>query len=196
MRIRPFRPEDRPALAEVCVRTGADGSDATGLLRDPRLLTTVYLDPYLELAPALATVLTIDDAVVGYVLGVADTVNFEAACARSWWPAARKRHPADPTAPPRDAELLRRIHGPGTTPPEVTGPFPAHLHVDLVPAAQGRGGGRLLLEHLFAQLRERGAAGIHLGVSAANPGARAFYERLGFAVLEADDGGALMARTL
>ena len=196
MELRPYRPGDRAALAGICVRTGADGADATGLFRDPALLPTVYLDPYLELAPDLATVLTIDDAAAGYVIGVADTFAFEAECERRWWPAARVRHPRDAAAPPRDAALLRLIHEPERTAPEVAGPYPAHLHVDLLPGAQGRGAGRRLLEHLFGQLRERGVPGIHLGVGAANPGARAFYERVGFTVLEADDGGALMVRRL
>lgn len=196
MDLRPYRPGDRAALADICVRTGADGADATNLLREPTLLPTVYLEPYLELAPALATVLTVADAPAGYVVGVADTLAFEAECERAWWPSARERHPRDPAAPPRDAALLRLIHEPKRTPPEIAGPYPAHLHVDLLPVAQGRGGGRRLLERLFDQLRDLDVPGVHLGVGAANPGARAFYERLGFTVLEADDGGALLARRL
>lgn len=196
MRLRPYHPDDRAALADICLRTGDDGGDATHLLREPALLPTVYLHPFLELAPDLATVLTIDDDPVGYVVGVADTLAFEAECERRWWPAARERYPLDPGAPSRDAALLRLVHEPEHTPADLARRYPAHLHVDLLPEAQGRGGGRRLLEHLFDQLRARGVPGVHLGVAAANTGARSFYARLGFTVLEADDDGALMVRGL
>ena len=67
--------------------------------------------------------------------------------------------------------------------------YPAHLHVDLLPVAQGGGNGRRLLETLFDALRADGAPGVHLGVARANVGAVGFYHHLGFEELDGDEGG-------
>ena len=62
--------------------------------------------------------------------------------------------------------------------------YPAHMHIDLLPRLQGQGLGRALIETLADALRERGVPGLHLGVSTENPGAIAFYHRVGFVTLE------------
>lgn len=196
--VRPARPDDRDRLYEICLLTGDSGRDATPVHDDPDLLGDIYVGPYLALSPELAFVLVADDDVpLGYVLGVADTAAFEAACAEHWWPAMRRRHPLG-SAPEgsRDARLVAMIHQPPSTPADLIGDHPAHLHVDLLPAVQGRGQGRRLLEHLFDALRARAVPGVHLGVGAANTRATAFYRHLGFRTLEDDDDGALLGLDL
>jgi ribosomal protein S18 acetylase RimI-like enzyme len=181
--LRPYRAGDDEALMEVCLRTGAAGEDATDLFRlEPRLLSEIYLLPYLALAPELATVVAPPAGQpVGYVLGVADTAAFEAAAEAEWWPALRERYPLDafPAGCPETA-LVRRIHNPPATPADLVAEYPSHLHVDLLPVVQGQGFGRRLLERLFTQLEEAGSPGVHLGVSTANPRAIAFYRAMGF----------------
>lgn len=54
------------------------------------------------------------------------------------------------------------------------------LHIDLLPGLQGRGFGRALIDAFRTALAARGVPGVHLGMDAANAGARAFHERLGF----------------
>lgn len=191
--IRPARTDD-PAevdrLYDICLRTGASGADATGLYADPRLLGEVYLGAYLTLEPGLAFVLDAGGEAVGYVLGARDTVAFDAACERSWWPPLRERYPLGSFPQgSRDEGLVQQLHAPHTGEPEVVGDYPAHLHVDLLPAAQGGGNGRRLLETLFDALRAAGAPGVHLGVARDNVGAVGFYRHLGFTELTADDGG-------
>ena len=196
--VRPARPGDRDRLYEICLLTGDAGGDATAVHDDPDLLGDIYVGPYLELSPELAFVLVADDDVpVGYVLGVADTAAFEAACVAHWWPAMRERHPLGISPEgSRDAGLITLIHQRPADPAELIVDHPAHLHVDLLPAAQGQGYGRLLLEHLFGALRDRGVPGVHLGVGAANTRATAFYRHLCFRTLEADDQGALLGLDL
>ena len=46
-------------------------------------------------------------------------------------------------------------------------------------AARGRGAGRALYEHILAFAREKGAYNVTLNVWSCNPGAMAFYEKLG-----------------
>lgn len=196
--IRPARAQDVDALYDICLRTGDHGQDASARYADPRLLGEVYVGPYLALSPELAFVLPDDeDRPLGYVLGVADTAAFEARSATEWWPALRERYPLDAVRPGTpDAGMVGLIHRPPVADPTVLERFPAHLHVDLLPAAQGGGHGRRLLETLFDALHARGVPGVHLGVSAQNPGAIAFYRHLGFRTHTATDSGATLTRPL
>jgi len=182
--IRPYAPADRDAVVDVCVRTAWHGEDARGRVGTPELYAEIWALPYVELAPELAFVLDggVPDGehrVLGYVLGVADTAAFRAAAERDWFPAARARHPRSAHEDPRDAWLLDVLHAPAEPEPAHLAPFPAHLHVDLLPEAQGGGWGRRLLETLFDALRARGVPGVHLGASEQNQRAIAFYEHLG-----------------
>jgi hypothetical protein len=108
--IRTSRPTDRDAVAEVCVRTAAAGTDARGLYSDDLLMPEVFALPYLEYAPDLAfvvvdteptpdpadddAVLEVDDGkLLGYVIGVADTRAFVDWWQHSWGPGFVARHP-------------------------------------------------------------------------------------------------------
>lgn len=192
--LRPYRPGDEDGLMRVCLGTGAAGEDATDVFRlAPRLLSEIYLLPYLVLAPELATVVAgSDDVPVGYVLGALDTAAFDAAAEERWWPASRERFPLGsvPDDAP-EAALVRRLHEPSSTPPDLLADHPSHLHVDLLPVAQGRGFGRRLLQRLFDQLAAAGSKGVHLGVSRANVRAIGFYRAMGFDEWPSDGSGAL-----
>jgi ribosomal protein S18 acetylase RimI-like enzyme len=193
--IRPATAADRPALYEICRLTGDTGEDASGLYADPYLLGEVWVGPYLVLEPDLAFVGDDGGNAVGYVLGAADTAAFEAACEERWWPALRGRYPDPPPSGELtpDEELHRWIHHPPPTPAAVLAEYPAHLHIDLLPRAQGRGLGRRLVDTLLGTLRDRGVRGVHLGVDAANRRAQGFYDHLGFEVIgpDPDDPGLL-----
>jgi ribosomal protein S18 acetylase RimI-like enzyme len=195
--IRRYREGERQALYEICLLTGDSGVDATALYRDPDLLAEVYVGPYLRFAPEHAHVGVDDDGVAGYVLGVPDTVAFEAECERSWWPALRERYPTDrfPEDSP-DWRIVRLIHNPPTASPDVVERYPAHLHIDLLPRLQGRGDGRRLLTTLLDGLAAAGATGVHLGVSLLNERAVGFYRRMGFGEVQAYTHSLVMARTL
>ncbi|WKB51167.1 GNAT family N-acetyltransferase [Eleftheria terrae] len=183
--LRPYRPEDLDALYDICLRTGHHGGDATGLYRDRRLLGHVYAAPYAALEPALAFVAEDREGVCGYILGTADTEDFHRRCETAWWPPLRRQYPLpDPADESDTAHLLRRLHAGAPVELPFLGSHPAHLHIDLLPRAQGLGLGRGLMQCFVAALRERGVPGVHLGVSALNPRAIAFYERCGFATLQ------------
>ena len=70
--LRPYRPADRAAVYEICVRTADAGADATGQYSSDELMPDIYAGPYLEYAPELAT-LVVDGAgeserVLGYII--------------------------------------------------------------------------------------------------------------------------------
>lgn len=195
LRIRPATGSDADDLYRICLLTGDAGADATKLYTDPTLLGDIYVGPYLRFDPALCLVAETPDQVFGYVVGTDDTRAFETACELTWWPAMRARHPSDAARPAPDAALVEKVHRPSTTAPEILDGFPAHLHINLLPSAQGRGLGRTMLEAFFTLLEERGVAGVHLGVDPRNVAAKAFYERIGFTSIGADlFGMALSAR--
>ena len=169
---------DTTALYQICLRTAADGADASSQYADPDLLGHFYVGPYLQLEPELAFVVADDTGAVGYIVGAADTRRFAAECEQRWFPRLRQRYPrpaADDTS--ADAQIIRLLHR-GIDVSSATLAHPAHFHIDLAPAAQGKGWGRRLISRFEDELRERGVPGLHLTVSATNSGAIAFYERL------------------
>ncbi|MBO0610232.1 GNAT family N-acetyltransferase [Myceligenerans salitolerans] len=187
--IRPYQPNDRDSVTDVCVRTAAGGQDARGIYSDDLLMPDVYCLPYVTYAPDLAWVVD-DDAgrVIGYVLGVADTRAFVDWYAAEWTPGFRERHPRpgpmgrayrySEEALVRDgADPERMVRG--ITAAELDD-YPAHLHIDLLPEGQRQGLGRRLLDTLRAALADRDVPGVHLGMDPANTGARAFYAAYGF----------------
>jgi ribosomal protein S18 acetylase RimI-like enzyme len=198
--IRDATPADAPQLYRICRLTGDAGRDATALHADPDLLGEVYVGPYLTVEPALAGVaIGTGGAALGYVLGTPDTTAFLAACEERWWPALRDRHPLDAGGrhrTPADQSLIELIHAPHVPDAALVASHPAHLHIDLLPEAQGQGLGRALIEWLLTGLADRGTRGVHLGVDPRNTSAVAFYERLGFTRWESDPATVTLVRRL
>jgi ribosomal protein S18 acetylase RimI-like enzyme len=184
--IREFRPDDADALYEICLRTVDAGNDGTLLYpTHPELPGHLALGANLTLEPRFAFVLQDETgAPVGYVVGALDTREFYKKCEQLWWPPLRERYPDPVSVPPErytpEQRLLHGIHQPVLAPDAVLDVYPSHLHINLMPPAQGCGYGKLLLETLFAALREVGSRGIFLGVPAANTRAIGFYLRMGF----------------
>ena len=86
-----------------------------------------------------------------------------------------------------DAEMVRHIHTGHRVHPDL-GAYPAHLHIDLLPIAQGGGWGRKMIETLLNQMRARGVSAVHLGVGAKNQHAIGFYEHVGFHIIQVYSG--------
>jgi ribosomal protein S18 acetylase RimI-like enzyme len=196
--IRPAHPHERARLYEVCLRTGNSGQDATADYADPHLLGHVYVGPYLALEPDLAFVLDDEGEAQGYVLGARDTTEFERRCEQEWWPPLRERYP-DPRADrswTADERLCHLLHHPVRTAPAVAADYPAHLHIDVLPRAQGSGYGRRLVEHLLSRLSAIGVNGVHLGVAAENERAIGFYRHLGMRPVRREPGALLLGMRL
>lgn len=182
MRIRPYRAADRDDCYDICIRTGLGGEDATGAHSDDTIIPDVFCGPYLQLEPDLAFVIDDGERAVGYVLGARDTATFVSHYRAEWLPGFIERHPPR-EAGPQDLEMLDL----GTRPERMLTPdldaYPAHLHIDLLPAAQGRGLARELMSTLLHALESLEVPGVHLEMNPANARARRFYEKLGFTEL-------------
>lgn len=181
--VRAYRPADRAALYAVCLATGADGQDASRAFHDPQLLGHRYVGPYLDLEPRLAFTLEDAHGPCGYVLGTDDTERFYRAFLDEWLPPLREHLPEPGPHPARwgeDDRLLAELRAPTLTIPTDLTAYPGHLHIDLLPRAQGHGHGRRMVHTLLTALVERGCVGVHLGVSPRNDRAIGFYRSLGF----------------
>lgn len=211
LKIRRYQPADLGALYYVCLRTGDSGADATALYMDSMLLGHVYVGPYGVLEPESAFVLEDrsdvdedgDAAVVGYCLGALDTVGFNRSVRTDWLPALLDRYPeptGDRSTWTRDERMMWLLHHPEVAfpmvLPEALAPYPSHLHIDLLPVAQGAGSGRGLIEAILTSFRRRGSPGVHLGVGSRNERAIGFYRHLGFEQLQVDDAAIVMGMRL
>ena len=188
--IRPCRAADEPDLYRICLATGESGQDASGLYEDSDIVGHIYAGPYPRFSPDTCFVAEDADGVTGYILGALDTRRFEADLETHWWPPLRARY-ADP---PRDsrADWTRdqwrawQIHHPFATPDWLAGPYPSHLHIDLLPRLQGRGIGKRMVDHWLGRVRALGSRGAHLGVGPSNTRALKFYRAYGWREIEGD----------
>lgn len=183
--IRPYRPADRRAVYDICVRTADAGDDARGHYSTDDLMGDLFAGPYLQLEPELAFVVDDGGETVGYVLGTADTAAF----VRRYAAEYRLGHPVPPP-PPRTPEqdMVALHHNPSRMLVPGLDGYPAHLHIDLLPPYQGRGYGRRLIDRFTGAVD---APGVHVAMLTANVRARGFYDRLGFTVLPVPDPGPL-----
>ncbi|TDU05804.1 acetyltransferase (GNAT) family protein [Streptomyces sp. 846.5] len=193
--VRPYRPEDRDALFDICVRTAHDGGDSRHIHPDLELMPSIFAAPYAVLEPELAFVVDDGERAVGYVVATADTATFVKRYSTEWLPTLLRRYPAPDRALDRAATpsevMVDLMHRPERMLLPELEEYPAHLHIDLLPSHQRAGHGRELMDALFAALRSAGVARLHLGMVTANTPARAFYDRLGFHEIPVADPGPL-----
>lgn len=185
LRLRRARPEDQRAFYAVCLQTSDNGADGSHLHTDPDALGHIYVGPYLELEPDFALALEDDAGVCGYCLGTPDSVRYYERFQGEWLPPieAKITQPAgDPTRWSLTEQLHNQLLHPAALvyfPPSFAA-WPAHMHIDLLPRAQGQGWGRRMLEQQMAALHATGAHGVHLCVAPGNARALTFYRKLGF----------------
>ncbi|WP_370086000.1 GNAT family N-acetyltransferase [Streptacidiphilus sp. MAP12-16] len=188
--VRPYRPEDRDALYDICVRTAHEGGDSRHLYPDPELMPSIFAAPYAWLEPDLAFVVDDGERAVGYILGTADTQTFVKRYRAEWLPTLTERYPAPegPPSTPSDVMIDLMYRPERMLVPELA-PYPAHLHIDLLPSHQRAGHGRALMKAFLGALHRKGVSTVHLGMVTANTPARAFYDRLGFFEIPVPDPG-------
>lgn len=182
-RIRKATPADEADIARICLLTGADGGDATGLYCDDTMLADVYALPYLSGPSCLAWVVDVGGRVGGYVVAAADAGTFQKWFTEEWWSARAPLHNA---ATPYDAQLVADAEDPQRLLSAVASDYPAHLHIDLLPELQGAGWGRRLIDTLCAELADNGVTGVHLVTSKGNSAAQLFHRKVGFVPVSED----------
>lgn len=189
-RVENARKSDWGRVREICVQTSPAVQALIGKRR--KFFEDFWIEPYQLLRPDWTWVLRSenDGRVLGYLTAAPDTVRF---CRqRAWlnrtrllcrWILGRYGK-----VTPELRRWLRRSVHLDPHPEKVFGKdvevelarkFPAHLHMNLDPAAQGKGGGRFLLQALDQKMRQERISGVHLFCWT---GPMGFYERCGFQV--------------
>jgi GNAT superfamily N-acetyltransferase len=191
--LRRARPTDSAALYDICRLTGDAGRDASAPGRDPHLLGHLYAAPYLAFAPMFAWVAEDEAGVCAYGLAAPDTGRFYQWMAQQWLPTIRECYVGE--AHPADAALLRQLHADPILDVRLQA-WPAHLHVDILPKAQGYGLGSRLMSALLGDLAGAAVPAVHLGVDRRNERALAWYGRFGFAELFREPGCVWFGRSL
>lgn len=182
--IRPAQAGDLAGAYHVCLKTGDFGGDGEPFYReDPDALGRIFVGPYLAFEPELSLILEDADGICGYALGALDSRRFYERYETEWRPQLCAQFPepaGDPAHWTRVQQVYHGYHHPDYFCPEPYECYPSHLHIDLLPRAQGRGYGRRMMDLVMDLLRQRGSPGAHLGVSALNTRAQGFYRKLGF----------------
>jgi len=184
--IRPAQLSDTSALSTICAATANAGQAPTPALLEPELPGLLYALPYLHGPACFALVAEDDQGVCGYAVGTADSQAYYNWLNHSWL-ATHNRAPGIESATELDLRFaagLQRAHAA----PSWHKDFPAHLHLNLLPRAQGQGAGRALMSQLISQLAQAGASGVHWGADPANLGALGFYRKLGYKVYASEPG--------
>jgi ribosomal protein S18 acetylase RimI-like enzyme len=181
--VRSFRPADRAAVRDISYRTGFMGESAESFWRHKESWADLWTSYYTDQEPESLHVATMDDAVVGYLAGCRDTAAMRPSTEeltktviRRYWLLFR---------PGTAGFLYRGLLDSLRDRERSTGDFidprwPAHLHIDLLPAARGTGLGAALMERWLRRLREAASPGCHLLTLVENTRALKFFEKSGF----------------
>ncbi len=185
--IRAYQAADRERVRHICHETGFMGEQAAWIWRDKESFADMFSGWYTDNEPQSAAVVTVDGVVSGYLLGCEDSTRVASGGATIGRHIVRRGI----TFRAGTAGIIRRSFTDGIgdalfrhSDPrrlEFQDPrWPAHLHIDLLPAARGQGLGRQLIRRFFGQLTDHGITGCHLGTFAENHSGLAFFESVGF----------------
>jgi len=191
--LRLAKPSDLNPFLEVCLKTSDSGADGSNLYNHKDLVGDIYAAPYLLHEPKFAYALEIAGKVTGYLLGALDTRLFEEILFAKYWPATQQKYKnSTVSASAGDKVLLAHLFNIGMTESDIVKKYPSHLHIDILESGQGRGYGKVMINHMLAQLKDAGSTGVHLHVSNKNYRAQEFYKKLGFTNFKAGSDESIM----
>lgn len=178
MKIIPYDEKYRRQAEEICIATASERARTDAAYGQFTLW--MYCDPYLD--GGTAYLLTEDDGrPAGYIL-----------CAQSYGQYLSFMRPYAEKIRGLGTAYEERMKAEQKEYEQYSGQYPAHLHIDLLDSASGRGYGTLLLQKLLSVLRADGVRGIMLGVSSTKPAAIRFYRKNGFEIIASDPYGCTM----
>lgn len=182
---RPYEPADRAAVRHICNETGHLGDPIDPYFSDREVFADLHSLYYTDVENDSSFVIEDDGDVIGYLLGCLDSGRY-----RAWVKSNLEPH------------ILKRgltrgvLVRPGTAPlvwrfaldwlrekphfGNAGADYPAHLHINLLPAGRKRGLGGLLIENYFELLRAKDLPGVFLETTAENANAVAFFASQGF----------------
>ena len=191
--IRSYQSGDRDAVYDICLKTGDSGKDAAHQFTDPLALGHIYAGPYMEYEPQSVFILNNGKNLSGYIMGTMDSKAFYDWMYNEWFQLLRNTYTQPSGDPSRWSRTEKTINIFFTEMnKKLFEEFPAHLHIDLLPIAQGKGQGKLMMDHYISHLVNNDIKGVHLELSITNKLAFNFYKRYGMSELERDDDSIFM----
>jgi ribosomal protein S18 acetylase RimI-like enzyme len=181
--IRVYEPADRSAVRRISYQTGFMGASADAFWRHQESWADVWTSYYTDHQPESLHVATIDGVVVGYLAGCRNTTAMHPNTDELIANAIRKHRLIirRGTAGFLYRAMLDSLRDRQRASGDFIDPrWPAHLHIDLLPAARGIGLGAKLMDRWLGLLTESGSPGCHLGTLVENARAHAFFEKVGF----------------
>ena len=191
--IRSYKSADTSAAYEICLKTGNSGQDATHLFSDPLVLGHIYVGPYMEFEPQSVFILEDDQGPCGYIMGVLDSQTYYQWMHSEWLPKIRvdyKKPTGNPDTWDETEKITNLLFHPVSQ--RLLPDFPAHLHIDLLSRAQGKGQGKLMMDRFIDYLRYNKIPGVHLELSSSNDRAFNFYRKYGMQELDRDNESIIM----
>lgn len=183
MVIRKYEPKDKEKVIYICL------NDMYGKYQQDLIdyVEWMFCRYYIEVEPQNCFVAVDEnDEPVGYIYGAIDYDNYQ----RDFEPYIKKiasinnrQYLADAMTEMYDHAIFRMD-------------YPAHLHIDILPDFQSKGIGSKLIEAFCNNIKAQGSNGVMLIVGSDNTGARRFYERNGFILLQDIKTGAAYAKKL
>ena len=191
--IRSYKSADTSAVYEICLKTGNSGQDATHLFSDPLVLGHIYVGPYMEFEPQSVFILEDDQGPCGYIMGVLDSQTYYQWMHSEWLPKIRvnyKKPAGNPDTWDETEKITDLLFHPVSQ--RLLPDYPAHLHIDLLSRAQGKGQGKLLMDRFIDYLKYNKIPGLHLELSSNNDRAFNFYRKYGIEELDRDNESIIM----
>jgi len=191
--IRSYKSADTSAVYEICLKTGNSGQDATHLFSDPLVLGHIYVGPYMEFEPQSVFILEDDQGPCGYIMGVLDSQTYYQWMHSEWLPKMRvnyKKPTGNLDTWDETEKITDLLFHPVSQ--RLLPDYPAHLHIDLLSRAQGKGQGKLMMDRFIDYLRYNKIPGLHLDLSSSNDRAFNFYRKYGMEELDRDKESIIM----
>lgn len=183
MTIRKYQEKDFEATKYVCIHDMI-GCDCDELID---YVATMFCHYYLEKEPENCFVAVDEnDNPIGYVYGASDYDKYQVNFSEYVQKIAEidnRRYLSEALIEMFDHAIYKED-------------YPAHLHIDILPDYQSKGIGSQLINEFCNNLKAKGIKGVMLIVGSDNTGARRFYERNGFTLLQDMPTGAAYGKRL
>lgn len=168
--IRKYEEKDFDGVRYTCLNS--EGETVSGNMCEFILHT--YCDYFIEQEPENCFVLDDDGKAVGYIICTEDYDRYKEVFDREYLPLNK----------PLGEQFYKWSAESTILQNKYKENYPAHLHIDILPAYQRQGWGGKLLNTLFEHLRSKGIKGVMLTAGTSNVNAASFYKKYGFEQLE------------
>lgn len=170
--IRKYEEKDKENVQFVCLNS--EGPDNAPDEETGKFILITFCNYYLENEPENCFVVDDDGRAVGYIICAENYDKYKKIFDRDYLPTTEKFGP----------ERYKWALNSSAPQSKFKDEYPAHLHIDILPDYQSKGIGSKLIKAFCDNLKEKGVKGVMLIVGTENEGARRFYERNGFTLLQ------------